>query len=147
MEYPLDRKPAVFIGTPADATNLYGKAAKHRQSTVGNGPTHRLAVAVARMCYEQNDVRNIAEWARVTGTNRTSLIELCRRCRVRPRDCRDFMRVLRALSAAGGRIDQVEVTLDVGDFRTLRKMLSRAGLVGCELGQTIALGDFLDRQS
>jgi hypothetical protein len=62
----------------------------------------------------------------------SSLSDLCKMAGLRPKDCRDFARVLRAVVQADRQGCQFEMLLDVADWRTLKHLADSAGL---HLGQ------------
>jgi hypothetical protein len=107
----------------------------------------RLALAILRASGEPTDIRSVAVWACCVGTNRTSLVELCRRNRLKPRNVRDFMRAMRALRVAEGESRRFDVLLDVGDLRTLRKIRVRTGLAPVCDGEVLSLEAFLTDQT
>jgi hypothetical protein len=104
----------------------------------------KLALAILQLSERPEDVRTLAQWARQIGTNRTAVIELCRATRLRPKNVRDFARVLRALRCADWNVAHIDGVLDVSDARTRRVLLSRAGCTGVT---RLTLGDFLRQQT
>jgi hypothetical protein len=101
-------------------------------------------VFVLRAVHAEHDPRTISTWARSVGVSRSVLCECCRLVHVLPRDARDFARLMRAIHRSGERW-QPETVLDLGDARTLKKLLRRAGLPEC-LVRTPTLQEFLERQ-
>jgi hypothetical protein len=86
----------------------------------------------------------VTRWARVVGVSRSVLSECCRLVHVAPQEARDFTRLLRAICHSSEQW-QPETVLDLADVRTLRKLLSRAGLSG-PVGRTPTMPQFLEHQ-
>lgn len=106
----------------------------------------RWAFLVLRSCAAEHDLKTIRDWASVAGVSYSALTESCRLVGIRPHDARDFLRMLRALSHANGRLESLEHGLDVNDHRTLKTLFARAGVpLGYATG-TISLCEFIDRQ-
>jgi hypothetical protein len=106
----------------------------------------RWACLVLRSCVAEHDLKTIRDWASVAGVSYSALTESCRLVGIRPHDARDFLRMLRALSHASGRIDNLEHGLDVNDHRTLKTLFERAGLPLGRATGTISLDEFIGRQ-
>jgi hypothetical protein len=107
----------------------------------------RLASAIVKASTAADDIRTVSRWAFVIGSNKTSLTELCRVNGVRPRDARDFMRVLRTLLATEGQQRHFDANLDVGDLRTLHRIRQKAGLPKVCSDDVLSIEDFLQRQT
>jgi DNA-binding response OmpR family regulator len=105
----------------------------------------RWASLVLRGCAAEHDLKTIGDWALVAGISYSALTESCRLVGTRPHDARDFLRMLRALAQAGGRVEHLEHGLNVNDHRTLKTLFERAGLTGRST-ETISLQAFIDRQ-
>ena len=106
----------------------------------------RWAFLVLRGCAAEHDLKTLRDWASVAGVSYSVLTESCRLVGIQPHDARDFLRMLRVLSQADGRIEGLEHGLDVNDYRTLKTLFKRAGLtVGSATG-TISLSEFIERQ-
>jgi hypothetical protein len=73
------------------------------------------------------DPKTIGAWARAIGVSRSVLCECCRLVHVSPIGARDCARMMRAIYLSGPRW-QPENVLDLLDARTLRKLLTNAGL-------------------
>lgn len=111
-------------------------------SSAAGGPARRWAGYVWAVTESTTDPRTLADWARAVGVSRTVLVESCARVGIAPRDARDLARVLRLVR----RVDdpwEPEAALDVADRRTLRALLSRAGITD---GGRPTVRDFLQRQ-
>lgn len=106
----------------------------------------RWASLVLRGCAAEHDLKTIQDWASVAGTSYSTLTESCRLVGIRPHDARDFVRMLRALFRASGRVENLEHGLDVSDHRTLSALFERAGLTMGSASGAISLGEFINRQ-
>lgn len=106
----------------------------------------RWACLVLRGCECEYDLKTIRQWASVAGISYSALTESCRLVGIRPYDARDFLRMLRALAHAGGRVENLEHGLDVNDHRTLKTLFDRAGLPLDGATGTVSLRAFIDRQ-
>jgi hypothetical protein len=103
--------------------------ASHKGSVAGfDSAAGRWARYVANGCTSEDDFKTLGSWARFIGVSCSSLCESCRMLGIRPRDARDFTRMLRALIHAGAHRCSPLVLLNVSDRRTLRKLLERSGL-------------------
>lgn len=103
----------------------------------------RWAVLILRTMELEGDPKTIGIWARSMGVSRSALCECCRLMHVSPHDARDFARLMRAIHRSNGSW-QPETLLDLADARTLKKLLSRAGLVSARA--TPSLFEFLECQ-
>lgn len=115
----------------------------------GQSPTTvsaRLAEFILRGAEVGGDVRTVSGWARAVGASSSSLRQCCRLAGVKPKDARDFTRVLGALQRAD-KSDRLSVVLDVADPRTLSALLSRAGIADQQAQQAAAVETFLEQQS
>jgi hypothetical protein len=104
----------------------------------------RWAALVLSTIDVEDDPKTILQWARSIGLSRSVLCERCRLVRIPTHDARDFARLVRAICRSGD-VWQPENILDLADTRTLRKLLSRAGLSDLRNGPP-SLEDFLARQ-
>lgn len=105
----------------------------------------RWADYVERGSASPSDLTTARAWARYVGVSETCLRECCRLVGVAPRGARDLMRVLRALRAWQAGHGEVARLLSVGDRRTRRHLLQRAGL-NLHDPMPASVGEFLDRQ-
>jgi hypothetical protein len=87
----------------------------------------RWAIYVLRGCGSERDPKTLADWAQTAHISYTGLCESCRLLAIRPRQARDFTRVLRALLKSAGACCGPEAFLDVSDRRTLATLLAGAG--------------------
>jgi ActR/RegA family two-component response regulator len=87
----------------------------------------RWAELVLRAVRADSDPKTLDRWARSANVSRSVLCECCRLVRVSPHDARDFVRMLRAIVRSEP-VWQPEAVMDIGDARTLKKLLRRAGL-------------------
>jgi ActR/RegA family two-component response regulator len=115
-------------------------------STSPKSAAERWAFLVLRGCSAEHDLKTIGDWAAVAGISYSALTDSCRLVGVRPHDARDFLRMLRALWAAGGRSADLEHGLHVNDFRTLKKLFGHAGLTMGREAAAISLPEFIARQ-
>ena len=104
----------------------------------------RWAHLVLRTIDAKGDPRTIANWAKSIGVSRSVLSECCRLVHVSTHDARDFARLVRAICHSGDQW-QPEAVLDLADVRTLRKLLTRAGVTS-RAARTPTLPEFLDAQ-
>jgi hypothetical protein len=104
----------------------------------------RWAFFVLDAINADRDPKTISTWAKTIGVSRSALCECCRLVHVSPHTARDFTRLLRAICRSGAKW-QPETVLDVADMRTLKKLLSRAGL-SATLSVTPSAEQFLVRQ-
>ena len=112
----------------------------------GGSTVSRWATNVLRGCESEHDPRTLQTLARINGVSYTSLRETCYLVHIRPRDARDFTRVLRAIVHAGASTLGLEQAIDVSDRRTLTALLRRAGLEPGRHDDDL-LGQFFQRQS
>ena len=96
-----------------------------------------------KACESATDLKTIEQWAVCAGVSYTTLRETCRLVRMRPYDARDLVRVLRAVIWAPREGCAPDMLLDVGEQRTLRNLLKRAGL---EPATIVSLDTFFERQ-
>jgi len=82
---------------------------------------------VLRACDSDDDPKTLQLWARRAGVSYSSLCEHCRLLGIQPQDARDLVRTLRAKLRAADYDCSPEILLNVGDRRTLRSILERAG--------------------
>jgi len=110
------------------------RAGRVRTAAAAPRPTGPASAAeewarlVLRASESPHDVRTLDDWARTVGLSPSSLRERCRVLGVTAHDARDLARVLRARLRAHAAIDDPAALLQVGDERTLRRLLARAGL-------------------
>jgi hypothetical protein len=106
-----------------------GEGAQRAPTSAGfDSAAGRWARYVANACSSEDDFRTLSSWARFIGVSCSSLCESCRMLGIRPRDARDFTRMLRALIHAAAHRCSPLVLLNVSDRRTLRNLLERSGL-------------------
>ena len=105
----------------------------------------RWARYVADACASEEDFKTLGSWARFIGVSCSSLCESCRMLGIRPRDARDFARMLRALIQAAAHRCSPLVLLDVSDRRTLRNLLERTGLRNATT-VPVSVDEFLEAQ-
>jgi DNA-binding response OmpR family regulator len=110
------------------AANGNGFATRHRMPQHPPGSVaERWASFVLRAIDSTIDPKTVTSWARFVGVSRSVLCECCRLVQVSAHDARDFTRVMRAICRSGEQW-RPEAALDLGDARTLNKLLARAGL-------------------
>jgi DNA-binding NarL/FixJ family response regulator len=98
------------------------------RSVCPGSAAERWARHVANACASEGDLKTLGIWAKFIGVSYSSLCESCRMLGIRPRDARDFARMLRALVQAAAHHCSPLVLLDVSDRRTLRNLVERTGL-------------------
>ncbi|HTN81931.1 MAG TPA: response regulator [Acidimicrobiales bacterium] len=92
------------------------------------GTAYRLASLVLRACDGDADLRTLSVWARRIGTSAGALRRLCRLAGAEPHDVRDLARMLNAVVRAHLHDATIEAMLDVGDERTLERLMTTSGL-------------------
>ena len=107
----------------------------------------RWAIQVIKACESERDLKTLEDWASFVGLSYSSLREICRLVDIRPHDARDFMRVLRAVMTSARTGYPPEVLLDVSDGRTLKALLTHAGIEAGSAGSSISVDDFLKSQT
>ncbi len=132
------------VGRAAAATNGASAGVDPRQSDVPGSVAERWAALVWNTVNADHDPKTMHTWAKSVGVSRSALCEYCRLVHVSPRDARDFARVMRAVHLSRERW-RPEMVLDLADARTLKKLLSRAGLAP-PIVRTPTLREFVERQ-
>jgi CheY-like chemotaxis protein len=115
------------------------------QETYGS-LVERWALFVLDTIDTHHDPKTMSEWSRSLGVSRSVLAESCRLVRIPPHDARDFARALRAVCRARS-VWEPETLFNCADGRTLKKLLSRAGLPWTVGGPPPTLRDFLQKQT
>jgi DNA-binding response OmpR family regulator len=105
----------------------------------------RWAMLMLEACQADSDFRSLDGLARAAATSTTVFTNCCRVLEIRPHDARDLARMLRALRLTRFMRAGIEAQMLVGDPRTLRCLIDRAGLDAVS-GVTISFDEFLDRQ-
>ncbi|MGH9347471.1 MAG: response regulator [Vicinamibacterales bacterium] len=149
VELPFDVEKVVVSALYATSTGEPGgwpPLPSPSRLTRPRSAAERWAYLVLRACESDHDLKTIGEWASVAGISYSALTECCRLVGIRPYDARDFLRMLRALAHAGGRLENLEHGLDVNDHRTLKTLFDRASLPLDGGTGTISLRAFVDRQ-
>jgi len=90
--------------------------------------SHRWGALVLRGCEDDADIRTISDWAERACVSASALREVCRLVRVEARDAHDLARMLNALLRAHRHGVGIQSMLDVGDQRTLDRLMQGAGL-------------------
>jgi DNA-binding response OmpR family regulator len=106
----------------------------------------RAAYWILKGCDANEDPSTIPTWGLVARATESQLRDAFKRLRVPRSDARDFMRVLRALWCAGGRVERVEGELTPGDPRTADALLDRAGLTVQRYSRFVTFDEFLAYQ-
>jgi ActR/RegA family two-component response regulator len=106
----------------------------------------RWAVYAFKACECDGDLKTLEDWASFVGVSYSTLCETCRLVRMRPHDARDLVRLLRAVVKSRREGCRAAVLLDVSDRRTLRMLLTRAGLTEDARGETVSLETLFARQ-
>jgi ActR/RegA family two-component response regulator len=88
---------------------------------------HRWINVVRRGYSTEEDPATIALWAQSAALGYSTLTATCRAVHLDPRHSRDFTRMMRAFHLAGGDPRAVDRYVNA-DSRTLRQLLSRAGI-------------------
>jgi CheY-like chemotaxis protein len=87
---------------------------------------------VLQACDSERDLPTLREWAACVAKSYSRLAEASRIIRIDPHDARDFMRILRVLLHSDGRVAGIESLLNVADYRTLARLMERAGLANSQ---------------
>jgi CheY-like chemotaxis protein len=122
------------------------RAAESCQSIPPRSAAERWAMNVRKGCGSDRDPKTVGLWAGCARTCPTSVRENCALVEIEPRDARDFMRVLRAVIRGAALQCPPGVLLDIGDARTLDRLVRRAGFSSAEELDLLALDEFLQRQ-
>lgn len=107
----------------------------------------RWANYVLGACKSAKDPRTLGIWAREVAVSYSTLCESCRLIGVRPRQARDFTRVLRLVVTPSFKPALLASFLDISDRRTLDSILRNAGLSqdGC-VSRQVSVVAFLNSQ-
>jgi len=104
----------------------------------------RWAQAVLKVIVADVDPRTFAGWARLIGASTATLGTWCRAARVSPRRSTELARLSRALHLTGGMLTDLQEVLDIIDPRTVKRLLTRAGVDGID--GPLPLQEFLREQ-
>ena len=99
----------------------------------------RWAVYAFRACECDGDLKTLEDWASFLGVSYSTLCETCRLVGMRPHNARDLVRLLRAVVKSRQERCRPAVLLDVSDRRTLKVLLTRAGLTEDARGDSVSL--------
>jgi len=109
--------------------------------------TERWARAVTAVVRCRADPKTLKSWGRAIGVSQSALRTRCAAAHVPAKASLDFARLLRATVRSQGSTWDLHDLLDVVDDRTLRRLLSRAGLSDLDPhGPPLTLHEFLARQ-
>jgi hypothetical protein len=122
------KRSAATILVADDDLSARGLARRVPNKAGFDSAAGRWARYVANACASEDDFKTLSNWARFIGVSCSSLCESCRMLGIRPRDARDFTRMLRALIHAAAHRCSPLVLLNVSDRRTLKNLLERSGL-------------------
>lgn len=106
----------------------------------------RAAYWILRGCDANEDPSTIPSWGLIARATESQLRDAFKRLHIPRSDARDFMRVLRALWCAAGRVERVEGELTPGDPRTADALMARAGLSEQRSCRPLRFDDFLALQ-
>jgi ActR/RegA family two-component response regulator len=120
-------------------------AAAGVDTPLGPQAARRWATFVLRATEAPADPRTLAAWARAAGVSRSVLVESCARLGVHPRDARDLARILRLIRRQAD-VWNPEAWLETADRRTLRALLTRAGLTSTPQAVRPSAAQFLSMQ-
>ena len=148
VAYPFDIQSMVVASLDAktNAQALSWRAVLEHRPETPRSTIERWAMLVARACHSPHDLKTLRDWGAFVGVGYSSLTEACRLVGIPPHEARDFLRVLRALVASGGRGTHLELALDINDHRTLKVLLRRAGLADNGESQFVSVLEFIQRQ-
>jgi ActR/RegA family two-component response regulator len=147
-------KPVVFDDIVATIRSLIEARMPGADSNSTTNPgrfaarstAERWAVHVLKGCEASGDLRTLGAWATFAGLSYSSLCESCRLAFVRPLDARDLTRILRAVVQSHVHQCRPEELLDIGDRRTLKALMARAGLSPTRNGHRVSIAEFLVSQ-
>ena len=120
-----------------DAPRTYGSQASLHPPLWDEIPSEeaaprKLAVVLLRACGALKDPKTNQRLARAGGVSTRRFREMCDQCGVKPRDARDFVRILRAVRLSWVDGSMLASHFNPGDRRTALGLLARAGLSpGC----------------
>jgi hypothetical protein len=98
-------------------------------------------------CRSERDPKTLGIWARQVAVSYTTLCESCRLIGVKPRQARDFTRVLRLLIMPSFEPPYLTSFMDISDRRTLDSILENAGFsYNIFISRRISVLSFLDSQ-
>lgn len=97
----------------------------------------RWASIVVAVVDSQRDPKTLTGWSRDAGVSLSTLCERCHMAGVKPKPSLDFARVLRAVVQARLTGWHPENLLDVGERRTLIRLLRQAALSNCVAAPTV----------
>ncbi len=106
----------------------------------------RWALHVLKGCGADRDLRTLDDWAACAGVSVRMLREACRLVRLKCRDTRDFMRLLRAVIRSCADGSDLLALLDVSDLRTLTVLLERGGIPSRAGPVHLTVDEFVSRQ-
>lgn len=108
-------------------------------------PAERLAQHIVKMIDCDEDPKTISDWSRHVGASSSTIREYCRLVHVKPQNARDLGRVLRGICRSGSTW-LPEIVLDCSDIRTLKKIMTLAGLGARRGGPTPSALELLHQQ-
>jgi ActR/RegA family two-component response regulator len=108
--------------------------------------SERWALHVLKACEADGDLRTLGAWASFAGLSYSSLCESCRLVGIQPLHARDLTRVLSAVVRSRLYDCRVEELFDISDRRTLKTLMTRAGLVPEGDGHKVSVEQFLGSQ-
>jgi CheY-like chemotaxis protein len=135
------RSPASVVAGIRPRTNLASPAPTRPRSAA-----ERWARHVLKACDADGDPRTLDDWAACAGVSKSSLCETCHLLDIKPRDARDFARLLRALIRSRIHPCKPAALLDVSDRRTLDTLVARAGVLPETSADDAWLDEFLRQQ-
>lgn len=97
-------------------------------------------------CDSNDDLRSFSAWATFADASERRMRDVFEQMALDSVNVRTFMRLFRALARARGHVGNAVAEMDVGDARTLKRMLDKAGL-NAPPGARIALEYFLRVQT
>jgi hypothetical protein len=110
-----------------------------------DGP-ERWATFVMKGLQSEHDLNTIGAWAVYVGTSRYRLCRCCQVIGVRPKDAHEFARMLRVICSSQRDAWQPRTFLHVRSSRSLRKLLTSAGLATWPEQRSPTLHEFFERQ-
>ena len=112
-----------------------------------NHAADRWARLVVTILWSEQDVRTLADWARLCGVSRGCLKTWCAAAHTTPKRSLDFARMLRGVVRANNQgYWDLENSLDLSDSRTVTRILSRGDLEGLPAGEIVSPLRFVARQ-
>jgi CheY-like chemotaxis protein len=97
-------------------------------SSMPRGNAVKGAAWILHACDSLDDLPTFPAWASVVNTTERPMRDLYKQLGLQAEHAKSFMRLFRALTRAGGHLENAMGEITVGDFRTLQRLRDAAGL-------------------